>query len=119
MVHNPLSKMGEHIMDDLEKETVDMSPNFDDSLMEPTVMPTKVPKLLVNGGNGIAVGMATNIPTHNLGEVIDGCCAFIDNPDIDTEELRRCMQTTKYFVLFIWKSQDNFVPLQMNHYQHF
>ncbi|MBR3480929.1 MAG: DNA gyrase subunit A [Prevotella sp.] len=82
-----LSKMGEHIMDDLEKETVDMDPNFDNTLVEPSVMPTKVPNLLVNGGNGIAVGMATNIPTHNLGEVIDGCCAFIDNPDIDTDGL--------------------------------
>ena len=73
-----LSKMGEHIMDDLEKDTVDMTSNFDDSLQEPTVMPTKIPNLLVNGGNGIAVGMATNMPTHNLGEVIDGCCAYID-----------------------------------------
>ena len=82
-----LSKMGEHVMDDLEKETVDMTNNFDDSLQEPTVMPTKIPNLLVNGGNGIAVGMATNIPTHNLGEVIDGCCAYIDNPDIDTDGL--------------------------------
>ena len=82
-----LSKMGEHIMDDLDKETVDMDPNFDNTLVEPSVMPTKVPNLLVNGGNGIAVGMATNMPTHNLGEVIDGCCAFIDNPDIDTEGL--------------------------------
>ena len=80
-----LSKMGEHIMDDLEKNTVDMANNFDDTLQEPTVMPTKIPNLLVNGGNGIAVGMATNIPTHNLGEVIDGCCAYIDNPDIDTD----------------------------------
>ena len=82
-----LSKMGEHIMDDLDKDTVDMMGNFDDSLQEPTVMPTKLPNLLVNGGNGIAVGMATNIPTHNLGEVIDGCCAYIDNPDIDTDGL--------------------------------
>ncbi len=82
-----LSKMGEHIMDDLEKDTVVMANNFDDTLQEPTVMPTKVPNLLVNGGNGIAVGMATNMPTHNLGEVIDGCCAYIDNPDIDTEGL--------------------------------
>ena len=82
-----LSKMGEHIMDDLNKDTVDMTNNFDDSLVEPTVMPTKIPNLLVNGGNGIAVGMATNIPTHNLGEVIDGCCAYIDNPEIDTEGL--------------------------------
>ena len=82
-----LSKMGEHIMDDLEKDTVDMDPNFDNTLVEPSVMPTKVPNLLVNGGNGIAVGMATNMPTHNLGEVIDGCCAFIDNPEIDCEGL--------------------------------
>ncbi len=84
-----LSKMGEHIMDDLEKDTVDMDRNFDNTLDEPTVMPTKIPNLLVNGGNGIAVGMATNMPTHNLGEVIDGCCAYIDNPDIDTEGLMK------------------------------
>ena len=82
-----LSKMGEHIMDDLDKETVDMVNNFDDTLLEPSVMPTKIPNLLVNGANGIAVGMATNIPTHNLGEVIDGCCAYIDNPDIDVDGL--------------------------------
>lgn len=84
-----LSKMGEHIMDDLDKDTVDMTPNFDDTLVEPSVMPTKVPNLLVNGAGGIAVGMATNMPTHNLGEVIDGCCAYIDNPDIDTEGLMK------------------------------
>lgn len=82
-----LSRMGEHIMDDLEKDTVDMMNNFDDTLQEPVVMPTKIPNLLVNGGNGIAVGMATNIPTHNLGEVIDGCCAYIDHPEIDIEGL--------------------------------
>ena len=82
-----LSKMGEHIMDDLEKDTVIMTNNFDDTLQEPSVMPTKVPNLLVNGGNGIAVGMATNMPTHNLNEVIDGCCAFIDNPEITTVEM--------------------------------
>ena len=91
-----LSKMGEHIMDDLEKDTVDMQNNFDDSLQEPTVMPTKIPNLLVNGGNGIAVGMATNIPTHNLGEVIDGCCAYIDNPDIDTEGLMEYIQAPDF-----------------------
>ena len=84
-----LAKMGEHVMDDLNKDTVDMTNNFDDTLVEPSVMPTKIPNLLVNGGNGIAVGMATNIPTHNLGEVIDGCCAYIDNPDIDTEGLMK------------------------------
>lgn len=82
-----LSKMGEHIMDDIEKDTVDMVNNFDDTLKEPAVMPTKIPNLLVNGGNGIAVGMATNIPTHNLGEVIDGCCAYIDDPEISTDGL--------------------------------
>ena len=84
-----LSKMGEHIMDDIDKDTVDMTNNFDDTLKEPTVMPTKIPNLLVNGGNGIAVGMATNIPTHNLNEVIDACCAYIDNPDIDVEGLMK------------------------------
>ncbi len=82
-----LSKMGEHIMDDLKKDTVDMDRNFDNTLDEPSVMPTKIPNLLVNGGNGIAVGMATNMPTHNLNEVIDGCCAYIDNPEIDTDGL--------------------------------
>ena len=91
-----LSKMGEHIMDDLEKNTVDMTNNFDDSLTEPTVMPTKIPNLLVNGGNGIAVGMATNIPTHNLGEVIDGCCAYIDNPDIDTDGLMQYIKAPDF-----------------------
>lgn len=82
-----LSKLGERIMDDLEKETVDMDDNFDATLQEPKVMPTKIPNLLVNGGNGIAVGMATNMPTHNLSEVLDGCCAYIYNPEIDTEGL--------------------------------
>ena len=82
-----LSLLGEAMMQDLEKETVDMTNNFDDTLKEPTVMPTRIPNLLVNGASGIAVGMATNIPTHNLGEVIDGCVAYIDNPDIETEEL--------------------------------
>ena len=91
-----LSKMGEHIMDDLDKDTVDMQNNFDDSLQEPTVMPTKIPNLLVNGGNGIAVGMATNIPTHNLGEVIDGCCAYIDNPDIDTDGLMQYIKAPDF-----------------------
>lgn len=82
-----LSLAGEAMMQDLEKETVDMMPNFDDSLQEPTVMPTRIPNFLVNGASGIAVGMATNVPTHNLGEVIDGCIAYIDNPEIDTEGL--------------------------------
>ncbi|MBQ0062989.1 MAG: DNA gyrase subunit A [Prevotella sp.] len=91
-----LSKLGEHMMDDLEKDTVDMTNNFDDTLFEPTVMPTKVPNLLVNGGTGIAVGMATNIPTHNLNEVIDGCIAFIDNPEIDTEGLMQYIKAPDF-----------------------
>ena len=82
-----LSLVGEAIMQDLDKETVDMTNNFDDSLQEPTVMPTRIPNFLVNGANGIAVGMATNVPTHNLCEVIDGCVAYIDNPDIDVDGL--------------------------------
>ncbi len=82
-----LSLMGEAMMDDLEKETVDMTNNFDDTLQEPTVMPTKIPNLLVNGATGIAVGMATNIPTHNLGEVIDACVAYVDNNELTTDNL--------------------------------
>ncbi len=82
-----LSLTGEAMMQDLEKETVDMVDNFDSSLLEPTVMPTRIPNFLVNGASGIAVGMATNVPTHNLCEVIDGCVAYIDNPEIEVEEL--------------------------------
>ena len=82
-----LSLMGEAMMDDLEKETVDMTTNFDDTLLEPTVMPTRIPNLLVNGATGIAVGMATNIPTHNLSEVIDACVAYVDNPDLTIDDL--------------------------------
>ena len=82
-----LQKIGEDMMQDLEKDTVDMQNNFDDSLQEPTVMPTRIPNLLVNGASGIAVGMATNMPTHNLREVIDACEAYIDNNDITIEEL--------------------------------
>mgnify|MGYP003542468191 CR=1 FL=1 len=82
-----LSLIGEAMMDDLEKETVDMTNNFDDTLLEPTVMPTRLPNLLLNGATGIAVGMATNIPTHNLGEVIDACVAFVDDPDMDVQGL--------------------------------
>ena len=82
-----LKKVGEDVMTDLYKETVDFTSNFDDTLQEPTVMPTRIPNLLVNGASGIAVGMATNMPTHNLSEVIDGCIAYIDNNDIDTDGL--------------------------------
>lgn len=82
-----MSKIAEEMVADIDKETVDMVNNFDDSRQEPTVLPTKIPNLLVNGASGIAVGMATNMPTHNLGEVVDGLCATIDNPDITLDEL--------------------------------
>ena len=82
-----LKKIGEDMMQDLYKETVDFQNNFDDTLQEPVVMPTRIPNLLVNGASGIAVGMATNMPTHNLSEVIDACIAYIENNDIDIEEL--------------------------------
>ncbi len=80
-------KIAEEMLNDLDKETVDFAPNFDDSLEEPTVLPSKIPNLLVNGASGIAVGMATNMAPHNLTEVIDGITAYIDNKDIDIEEL--------------------------------
>lgn len=82
-----LNRMGEEMMQDLYKDTVDMVPNFDNTLFEPSVMPTRIPNLLINGSSGIAVGMATNMPTHNLSEVIDACVAYIDNNDITVEEL--------------------------------
>ena len=82
-----LSKLSLHMLDDIDKETVDFIPNYDDRLKEPTVLPSRIPSLLVNGSSGIAVGMATNIPPHNLGEVIDGMCCLIDNPDADLAEL--------------------------------
>ena len=82
-----LRKIAEEMLNDIEKETVDFSPNFDDSLMEPTVLPTKIPGLLVNGGSGIAVGMATNMAPHNLTETIDATIAYIDNRDIEISEL--------------------------------
>ncbi|MBQ8710527.1 MAG: DNA topoisomerase 4 subunit A, partial [Bacteroidaceae bacterium] len=82
-----LSKLGEAMLQDIDKETVDMVDNFDNSEKEPTVLPTRIPNLLVNGATGIAVGMATNIPTHNLSEVIDGCVAYIDNPEMTSTDL--------------------------------
>jgi len=82
-----LKRIGESMLDDIEKDTVDFQLNFDDSLQEPTVLPTRIPQLLVNGSSGIAVGMATNMMPHNLSEVIDGCIAYIDNRDITIEEL--------------------------------
>lgn len=82
-----LRKISEDMLADLEKETVDFAPNFDDSLLEPTVLPSKIPNLLVNGASGIAVGMATNMAPHNLTEVVDGMIAYVDNHDIEDEEL--------------------------------
>ena len=86
-----MSKISCEMLTDIDKKTVDFMPNFDDRLEEPTVLPSRFPNLLVNGSNGIAVGMATNIPPHNLGETIDAACALIDNPDIELAELMECM----------------------------
>ncbi|MBU0581481.1 MAG: DNA gyrase subunit A, partial [Candidatus Margulisbacteria bacterium] len=82
-----LAKISSDILEDLDKETVEFMPNFDDSLQEPTVMPSKIPTLLLNGSSGIAVGMATNIPPHNLGEIADAMIALIDDPELDTKKL--------------------------------
>jgi DNA gyrase subunit A len=82
-----LEKLSEHMLDDIEKDTVDFQLNFDDSETEPTVLPTRIPQLLINGSSGIAVGMATNMMPHNLSEVIDGCVAYIDNREISIDEL--------------------------------
>lgn len=91
-----LQPLGEAMMQDIDKETVDMTNNFDDTLTEPTVMPTRIPSLLVNGASGIAVGMATNIPTHNLGEVIDACIAYIDDNDIDVDGLMKYVKAPDF-----------------------
>lgn len=82
-----LAKISMELLRDINKNTVNFVPNYDDSTEEPEVLPSRFPNILVNGTMGIAVGMATNIPPHNLGEVIDGCIAYIDNPEITTEEL--------------------------------
>lgn len=87
-----LSKPAHQLLEDIDKDTVDFQPNYDDSTEEPKVLPARYPNLLVNGANGIAVGMATNIPSHNLGEVIDACCALITNPDTSDEELMTYVQ---------------------------
>src|ERR1700761_4911755 len=84
-----LTHLGAALMEDMEKDTVDFVPNSDERITEPTVFPSAFPNLLVNGGTGIAVGMATNMPPHNLGEIIDGICAQIDNPNIDIKELMK------------------------------
>ena len=82
-----MSKLSVEMLKDIEKDTVDFSPNYDDRLKEPNVLPSHFPNILVNGSTGIAVGMATNIPPHNMGEVLDGVCAMVDNPDIDLDGL--------------------------------
>ena len=84
-----MKKITDEVMADIEKETVDWTLNFDDTIPEPTVLPTRIPLLIVNGASGIAVGMATNMAPHNLSEVVDACCAYVDNPDITGEELLR------------------------------
>ena len=91
-----LRKIAEEMLSDLDKETVDFSPNFDDSLLEPVVLPSKVPNLLANGASGIAVGMATNMAPHNLSEVVEGCIATVDNPDIEIEELLKFVKAPDF-----------------------
>ena len=86
-----MSKMSEEMLTDIEKETVDFVPNYDDRLKEPTVLPSRFPNLLANGSTGIAVGMATNIPPHNLGEVIDALCFLIDNPESEVLDLSKIL----------------------------
>ena len=86
-----LDRAAMELLRDLDKETVDWQPNYDESLREPKVLPSRFPNLLVNGSQGIAVGMATNIPPHNLGEVVDATCLMLDNPDVTTEELMKVM----------------------------
>ncbi|MDE6418330.1 MAG: DNA gyrase subunit A, partial [Duncaniella sp.] len=84
-----LARLGEEMLADIDKETVDFQPNYDNSRVEPVVLPTRYPNLLVNGASGIAVGMATNMPTHNLGEAINACVAYLDDPDIDVAGLMK------------------------------
>ena len=91
-----MEKIAEEMLADLDKDTVDMVPNFDESLKEPTVLPSKIPNLLVNGASGIAVGMATNMAPHNLNDVVDAICAYIDNEDIDIEDLIKIIKAPDF-----------------------
>jgi len=93
-----MKKISEELLSDIDKETVDFQLNFDDTIMEPTVLPTRVPNLLINGASGIAVGMATNMAPHNLSEVIDGTIRYIENSEIDIEEL---IQIIKHLILLL------------------
>jgi len=91
-----LSRIGEETLADLDKNTIDFQPNFDESLQEPTVLPTRLPNLLVNGTSGIAVGMATNMPPHNLSDTVDAIVAYIENPNISVDELIRIIQAPDF-----------------------
>ena len=91
-----MQKIADEVMADIEKDTVDFRPNFDETIQEPVVLPTKIPLLLVNGASGIAVGMATNMPPHNLSDTIDAICAYIDNPNIEMDELIRCIKAPDF-----------------------
>src|SRR5678810_1409286 len=91
-----LERVAEHMLDDIDKDTVDFQLNFDDSEREPTILPTRIPQLLINGSSGIAVGMATNMMPHNLPEVIDGCIAYIDKRDITIEELMQYIKAPDF-----------------------
>ena len=91
-----LGKMGELMMDNLDEDTVDFDPNFDNTLVEPTVLPTRFPNLLVNGASGIAVGMATNMPPHNLSECIDGCVALLENPEMEVEDIMQYVKAPDF-----------------------
>src|SRR5213592_3579714 len=84
-----LEEIAEELLADLDKDTVDFQPNFDEKEREPVVLPARIPNLLINGSTGIAVGMATNIPPHNLNEIVDACCALIDEPELDLEKVAR------------------------------
>ena len=91
-----MSRMAVEMLTDIDKDTIDVDPNFDETKKEPSVLPCRFPNLLVNGSQGIAVGMATNIPPHNLSEVIDGCVAYIEDPDIDLPGLMEPHQGPRF-----------------------
>src|SRR5450631_741015 len=91
-----LHRLAETMLEDIEKDTVDFQPNFDDSLTEPTVLPSRIPQLLLNGSSGIAVGMATNMMPHNLSEVVDGCMAYIDNKEITIDDLIKIVKAPDF-----------------------
>ena len=108
-----LDRLGEHMLDDIEKDTVDFQLNFDDSEKEPSILPTRIPQLLMNGSSGIAVGMATNMMPHNLTEVIDGCVAYIDNREITIDELMEHVKAPDFPTGgIIYRSEEHTSELQ-------